>query len=258
LFLIKNILAVLFLSLIVASSVNPIVSFFEKKRVPRVLGTLLVYVIAFVFFSILLYFVVPPVVDEIRQFASFVPSYFEDISNKFEAFFLKDQSDLAKTFQDFLINFGDKIKGFSSNIFGFVQGVFGGFATFALVVVISFYLAVQERGVESFIRLITPKNNEDYVVNLWKRVEKKLGLWLQGQIFLGLIVGTAVFVSLSLISAPYALLLGIVAGFFELIPVVGPIFSAILGVVLASLISFKLALVVLHPRKFFRSRKSLL
>ncbi len=245
LFLIKSILVVLFLSLIVASAINPVVNFFEKRKIPRVLGTLIVYIVAFLFFAVLLYFVIPPVVDEIRQFASFVPTYFETVSNQFEAFFLKDQSDLAKTLQDFLINFGDKIKGFSANLFGFVQSVFGGFATFALVIIISFYLAVQEKGVENFIRLITPKSNEDYVVDLWKRVEKKLGLWLQGQILLGLIIGAVVFVSLSLINAPYALLLGIVAGVFELIPVVGPIFSAILGVVLASLIDIKLALIVL-------------
>jgi predicted PurR-regulated permease PerM len=104
---------------------------------------------------------------------------------------------------------------------------------------------VQERGVENFIRMIIPKHNEEYTIGLWKRVERKLGLWMQGQLLLGVVIGTVVFAGLSIIGVPYALLLGIIAGVFEIVPVVGPIFSAFIGVIVALMIDPVLAILTL-------------
>jgi len=245
LFLISNILIVLFLSLIIASAIYPWVNFLESKKIPRILGVLSVYVVAILFIIFLLYLVVPTIVDEIRQLASVLPSYYEALSSKFSKTVLDISPDYAKTAQDFLINFGDKIKGMASSILKTVAGLFGGFATFGIVIVISFYMASQEKGVESFIRLITPKHQEVYILNLWKRVEKKLGLWLQGQLLLGVIIGFVVYLGLYIIGVPYALLLGVVAGIFEVVPVVGPIFSAFIGVAVALMIDPVLALLAL-------------
>jgi predicted PurR-regulated permease PerM len=245
LFLISNILIVLFLSLIIASAIYPWVNYLESKKIPRILGVLSVYVIAILFIIFLLYLVIPTMVDEIRQLASVLPSYYDVLSSKFSKTVLEISPDYTKTAQDFLINFGEKIKGMASSVLKTVAGVFGGFATLGIVLVISFYMASQEKGVGSFIKLITPKHQEAYVLNLWKRVEKKLGLWLQGQLLLGVIIGLVVFFGLYIIGVPYALLLGVVAGIFEVVPVVGPIFSAFIGIAVALMIDPVLALLTL-------------
>ncbi len=245
LFLIKNILIILFLSLVIASAIYPWANYLEKKKIPRILGVLSVYLVAVLFLILLLYLVVPTIVDEIRQLASVLPSYYETLSNKFSKTIIEISPEYTKAGQDFLLNSGEKIKQFASSAFGAIAGVFGGFATFFIVIVISFYLAAQEKGVEHFIRMITPRQNEDYILNLWKRVERKLGLWLQGQLILAIIIGFVVFLGLSILGVPYALLLGIVAGIFEIIPVVGPIFSAFLGVLVALMVDPFLALLAL-------------
>jgi len=237
LFMIKSILVVLFLSLIIASAISPFANYLQKNKIPRVFGVLFVYIVAILFVAFLLYLVVPTIIDEIRQLASGFPAYYEGLSSKFSKTIIEISPDYARTAQDFILNFGEKIKGVSSSVFKTVVGLFGGVATLGVVVVISFYLAVQERGVESFIRMITPKNKESYVLSLWKRVERKLGLWLQGQLMLAVIIGLVVFAGLTLLNVPYALLLGIVAGVFEIIPVVGPIFSALVGVLVAAIIN---------------------
>ncbi len=245
LFLIKNILIILFLSLVIASAIYPWANYLEKKKIPRILGVLSVYLVAILFLILLLYLVVPTIVDEIRQLASVLPSYYETLSTKFSKTIIEISPEYTKAGQDFLLNSGEKIKQFASSAFGAIAGVFGGFATFFIVIVISFYLAAQEKGVEHFIRMITPRQNEDYILNLWKRVERKLGLWLQGQLILAIIIGFVVFLGLSILGVPYALLLGIVAGIFEIIPVVGPIFSAFLGVLVALMVDPFLALLAL-------------
>jgi predicted PurR-regulated permease PerM len=105
--------------------------------------------------------------------------------------------------------------------------VFGGVLSFVLILVFSFYFAMQEKGIEEFLAIITPAEYEKYVVGLWHRTQRKIGLWMQGQLILGLIVGILVYLGLTLIGVEHALVLAVLAGLFEIIPVFGPTLSAI-------------------------------
>ena len=107
------------------------------------------------------------------------------------------------------------------------SAIFGGLMGFVLVVVFSFYFAVQETGVDDFLRVVTPLRYQERVQNLWKRSQIKIGLWMQGQLALALIIGVLVYLGLTILGVPYALLLGLLAAVFELIPVFGPVLSAI-------------------------------
>ncbi len=245
LFLIKEILALLFLAIIIASAVGSWVGFFEKFYLPRLAGVLLVYLFIFGALAIVFYFIIPPIIEQIKQLAVVLPDYYETFSKQVLRTTRGISPDWAKNAQEFLINFGDRIKGFTSGALQAITGLFGGVVAFGIVVVISFYLAVQRKGVEDFLRLVTPKEQEEYVLDLWKRVELKLGRWFQGQLLLAFVVGATVFVGLSLIGVPYALLLGVIAGIFEILPIVGPLFSAILGIGVAVIISPFLAVLTL-------------
>jgi len=110
----------------------------------------------------------------------------------------------------------------------------------------SFYFAINEKGIEEFLRILTPKEKEEYIVGLWKRSQAKIGLWMQGQLLLGVLIGVLVYLVLAVLGVPYALPLGVIAGLFELIPVFGPILSAVPGIALAFTTGgFTLALMVL-------------
>jgi predicted PurR-regulated permease PerM len=87
-----------------------------------------------------------------------------------------------------------------------------------LIVLISFYLSVQEKGIENFLRIIFPIHHEDYVVELWTRSSRKIALWLKGQVVLALVVAVLVYLTLSLLGTEYALLLAIIAGVMEMVP----------------------------------------
>ena len=76
-----------------------------------------------------------------------------------------------------------------------------------------------------------------------KTVERDFGQWVRGQIILGFAVGIATFVGLIVLSqffpifGRYAVLLSVIAGLFELIPIIGPIISAVPAVLLAATVS---------------------
>jgi len=102
-----------------------------------------------------------------------------------------------------------------------------------IVIVISFYLAVQKNGIQHLLKGVTPKEHEPYVLDLWARAQKKMGHWLQGQLFLAIVVGVLVYIGLSLLNIRFALLLAIIAGIFELVPYIGPVLAGVPAVILA-------------------------
>ncbi|MEK7560510.1 MAG: AI-2E family transporter, partial [Patescibacteria group bacterium] len=129
--------------------------------------------------------------------------------------------------------------------FSVVSGIFGGIFTFLLVVVISFYLAIQQRGIENFLRLIAPVKYEAYLIDLWERSQKQLGRWLRAQILLGAIVGLAIFIGLTILGMEHALLFAIMAAVFEIIPVAGPLLASIPPLIAAFLSDYTLGLMIL-------------
>jgi len=69
-----------------------------------------------------------------------------------------------------------------------------------------------------------------------------LGAWVRGQLTLALIIGLATFIGLSFLRLPYVLPLSIIAGILEIVPMIGPIISAIPAIIIAFTISPVLAL----------------
>jgi predicted PurR-regulated permease PerM len=113
----------------------------------------------------------------------------------------------------------------------------GGIFSVILIIVIAFYLVLEDNGIEKFVRAVVPGQIQERAIQVVKKIEKKLGQWFIGQITLGFIVGMLSLIGLSLIGVPYALVLALIAGTLELIPYIGPMLSAIPAVLIASTVS---------------------
>lgn len=236
LYLVRNVLVILFFAIIIASAITPFANWLEQKRIPRLLGVLLLYL---TFFGLIVFFlslIVPVISSELSQLTQALPEFISNISGALE----KAQQttttryfDFFSEIQNLLDSFSQFLQVSSGSALNLIINVFGGLLSFFAIIVISFYLSVMKQGVAGFIRSVLPTKYEDYIIGLWKRAEHKVGRWLQGQLLLALSVGLIVFVGLSLLKIKYALLLGIVAMILEIVPIVGPVISAIPGVVLA-------------------------
>ena len=230
----RDIFLVVLTAIVLASAIEPAVRFFAKHGVPRLLGLVMVYGIGALMLGGIFYFFVPALLDDVSVLADVVPKYV-DVSSLWSplsgAGTLTGSLSAAGQGGNILdvikqsLQEGGALKSLS--IF------FGGFFSFILIVVLSFYLSAQEHGIENLLRLISPLKSRAYVVDLWKRSQKKIGLWSQGQVLLGVLVGVLVFLTMTLMGIPSALFLAIIAMIFEIIPVFGPILSAVPGIVLA-------------------------
>lgn len=235
LYLLRDVIVILFSAIVIASAVGPFADWLESKRVPRILAVLLLYLAVFVLLVFLMSLVVPFMSYEVGQLTQSLPRFVSSLSGALEK---AQQSGVSRYFdffseiQNFLDSFSQFLQISSQSVLNMIINIFGGILSFFAIVVISFYLSVMKQGVVGFVRSILPEKYEDYVIGLWRRSEKKVGRWLQGQVLLALSVGLIVFVGLSLMGFKYALMLGLLAMALEIVPIVGPVISAIPGIIL--------------------------
>ncbi len=238
-----DIVLVLLAAIVIASAIEPIVRRLKRYKFPRLLAVLIVYIVVAAILAGIFVFFLPVVANETVSFIQNIP---RTIS----------LDDLWSPIRDFGFNFGPttssaalsthtiSLSEFANQLQSVVTGTsagavrtasvfFGGFLSFLLIVVLSFYLAVQEEGVADFLRIITPVTKHDYIIDLWNRSQRKIGFWLQGQVLLGVLIGVLVYLTLSVIGIPYALPLALFAAVLEIIPVFGPIISSVPAILVA-------------------------
>jgi predicted PurR-regulated permease PerM len=245
LYLLSDLLLVLLTAIVVASAVEPATKWFMARKFPRTLAVLAVYIVFLSLFAVLFYFFIPPFLKDFSQFFSSFPRYF-DFLDKWNPW--SDVLDYQQILSNLASNFTGGAGAATDAAGGIVRtvgGVFHGLVNFVLVLVISFYLAVQEKGIENFLKVIVPAKNEKYVIDLWYRSQHKIGRWMQGQVILGVLVGVLVYLGLVVMGVQHALLLAIAAAMFELIPVFGPTLAAVPAVLIALTSSVTLGLMVI-------------
>lgn len=234
LYFIKDIVLVILSAIVIASAVEPGTRWFAQRRIGRLPAVLAIYIGAAAILVSVFYFFLIPLISESAGLLQDLPAYSQTLSTAQTGVnigsapasnFLGDISN-GFSLPAIIDSVNRTLAGFSSGFIGTIDVVFGGVVSFVLIVVLSFYLAVQEDGVGKFLRIVTPIQHERYVIDLWKRSKIKIGLWMQGQLLLSVIVTVLVFLGLMLLGVRNALLLSVLTGIFELIPLFGSFLAA--------------------------------
>lgn len=229
LWILRDILLVVLVSVVIASAAEPAILLLGRVRFPRMLSVLLVYGGGITLIGFGLWSFVPVFMHDVADVLRLLMQQ-DTLSNALHAAApdVAAAIDRNASLLDFL-----STRLAASDVVDTVTQFFGGFISIILTVVLAFYFSAQERGIENFLRLVTPAREAGYVVGLWRRAQHKIGLWFQGQLLLGLVVGTLAFIGLSLLGVKSAAFLSVLIMVFELIPVLGPIMAAIPAIAIA-------------------------
>ncbi len=244
-YLIKDILAILFASLILASALDPWVDWMGERKIPRSLGVLLIYLVSLGVIALALFLIIPPIAMEVRELANNFPYYFDKIIS--EASSLKEISaryGILDNIKESLGSLNSNLEKAAGGVFSTVSGIFGGIFSFFLILVMTFYMAVEENAMKKLVWSIAPAKHQPYIMQLINRMQKKIGLWLRGQLVLNFIIFAMTYVGLLILGVKYALVLALIAGITETIPYLGPILGAVPAIFLSFTQSPMLALFV--------------
>lgn len=232
LFYVRDFAVALLVSVVLASAAEMPVRQMMKWGLPRGIAVSLLFVALIAIIAAIAFIFVPPLVDDFARFVQTLPKLLDSVRIFGRDMGFRDLSvavqELSKT-----IDRGQILTVLKSTFFG-TSGVFAtgaavisGLINFVLTFVLAFYLALEERGVQKFLRLIVPKVHEHYVEDLWMRSQTKIGLWMQGQLLLSLFVSLLVYIPMLILGMPYAALLGVLGFVGELIPMVGLTFATV-------------------------------
>lgn len=226
LYYVRDFIVALLVAVVLASAVEMPVKTMMKWGLSRTLSVALLFIalVGIIIAGIAIF--IPPLADDLARFMQTIPSMLDSIRIFGRDMGFRDLSlymqELSRTFDK-----GQILTVLKNTMFG-TSGLFatgavliGGIVNLVLTFVIAFYLALEDKGVHRFLRLITPKEYESYVEDLWMRAQRKIGLWMQGQLLLSLLVSLLVYIPMLILGMPYAALLGVLGFIGELIPIVG-------------------------------------
>ena len=237
----KDVLVTVLLSFILAMAITPLVDYLEKKKVPRTISVAGVIIAILGLIYLIMRLVLPPLVSETSNL----------VSNRGE-FVLKITgylSHLNPTLRDsvtsILNNFFNSLNTIDlGGVVTSAQSFFSGLLEVVLVFVLSFYLLLNNKGVEGAVVAYVPRQLQKRTLSVYRKISNKMTSWLRGQAILGLIIFAVSLVGLTILKVNYALTLAILAGLLEALPVIGPLVSGGLAVLIALTQSPILAVIV--------------
>jgi len=231
---------------------HPLVRFFESRRLPRVLGVVLVYLGLGLFLGLASYLAAQTVV-ELSRLAQELPRLLEPFLSWLLG--LPDQvrtvplpeslrpilaeasrnlQGLLQSFLEALLRFAQGLLSQGGNLLGFFVSLVGGvFQLFAALTLSIYFLYDLPRLGQAALRAF-PEPYQPLVAELAGKLDRSVGGFVRGQLLVAFLVGLMVGVGLALVGVPLAASLGFLAGVFNLIPFVGAIVSGVPALLLAA------------------------
>lgn len=218
-----SILLILFVSFLFAAALDPLVDRLEEYRVPRALSVLGIFVLVFALGGIFVSNVAELIVEQVHGIASTVGAFVDGTGVIFggnygetidQLFATVDVQQAANQLQQWFGVLYEQLLSFS---FGLVN--------LLIVLVLTFFMAVEEESIENFFRSLFPSRYADYITTRMEAVKDQIGLWLRGQLLVSIIAAAVSYVGLAVMGIEYALTLSLIAGISMVIPVVGRFFA---------------------------------
>ncbi len=246
-----KILLILFLAILLAIAIDPLVDRLEMQRVPRALAILLVYLLLLAVLTVVVGLLVPVLVDEVTQLSSNLPKITRQVLSLPNTWITPYFPALGRQLS--LSSLSDQLSGELGTVVGGVGGLLVGFGktlttlliSTLLILVVGFFLTADARFAPRVIARFFPPSYRTTTTTLAREMGLRLGHWARAQALVGLFFGVTFGLGLALLGVPYALSLGVAGAVLELIPYVGGAIVTGLGMLVALAVSPWLALGVL-------------
>lgn len=202
------------IAFIIMSAFNPVVTWFEKWRIPRVVSTLIVFALTISGVGFLFAWLIPPIVKETTILFKNFPDYLKN---------LEIGSDL-KLSENLFSQYGSSV---TTGAFDFLKSTFSNVIFLISTIFFSFYFLIEEHVIRRLLMKFFDKKNAGAIAEIFDKAELRMRAWLWGQLILMLAIGLVTYVGLMVLGVRYALPLAVFAGLLEIVPILGPTISAV-------------------------------
>ena len=220
------IIGILLVSLLIVFAVEPLIKYIMRgvilnRRISRGIAVIVVYVILLFLLAGVVSIGLPPFVVEAQRL-------------------LKSLISIIQAFQfgeGISINIPDilpEASKLSGGVLSATLSIFSNIATFFSIFIMSLYMSLDWVNLKMRFAGMFPDKYQEMVADTLDEIETSIGHWVKGEFILMFVVGFLSLIGLLALDVNYPFALALISGLLEVVPMLGPILSA----VLAALIGF--------------------
>ena len=243
-YLVRDVIVLLFISLFLAVALGPAVDFFHRRRIPRAMSILLVYLLALIAVFLVGLLVVPPIVSQVQDVAKKAPQYIRDIRNNKT---LREYDDKYKITQK-LEQQANKLPSVLASAAGTLQsvtvGVFSAAVKLIAVLSITFFLLLDGQRLVNFMFGLMRSDREERFRGVATQVYGAVAGYVAGNLIISVVAGLVTYATLELLGVPFAVPLSVLVAFLDLIPLVGATIGAVVVGLVTLFVDFPTATIV--------------
>jgi predicted PurR-regulated permease PerM len=249
-YLVRGALLLIYVSGLLAIGLSPLVRLLERQRLlpvgsrrfPRWGAVLLIYAAIGAALVLVGSLVFPPLVHQAQSLWTQVPGMF-DRSQQFliDRGWLQQKLTLTEALQHAPSGSTETV----GRVLSAAANVAGGIVGVVTILILTLYILTDAENLQGLFLRLFPREHRLQVADASREVTAKVSAWLGGQLLMGGVIGVTSAVGLWALGIPYFYVLALISGIGELIPIAGPILSAIPALAVAATISLQKVLVVL-------------
>lgn len=230
-----RVISPIFIGFLIAWLFDPAVRWLQKKKVPRVLGCILVYLLIISGLFLLVYLLVPTFIDQIKEFAASTPDLIKGFGNIIDKFFstlakktdlnvLNAKKEVYSAIEKFSIELTTNIP---STVVSIGTAIVNGGIKVALGLMIGFYMLFDYQKISKATSKLIPVKFRNDFKELGTRLNNSLRSYIQGLLLVMLLVFITQSIGLTLAGLNAPLIFALFCALTDVIPYFGPYIGAI-------------------------------
>lgn len=229
-------------ALFLALGLDPIISWLERRGLPRWAAVLITILGVLAAFAGIILMIVPIIVGQIAQLVEqiqkLVTSVVDQEWSPIDATkqWLQDTFPLLKVDEVFeylgewwqTLDFGEIGGSVGGMLIGLGAGIATGVTGALIVLILTIYFTASTPSLKAAVYQLAPASKRARFVDLSEQITASVGYYVMGQVSLGIINGVLSAIFLTIIRAPFPAVLAVIAFFFSLIPLVGTLTGSVI------------------------------
>lgn len=226
-------------ALFIALGLNPIVSWFERRRVKRPVGIAIVFLGFILIIAGVIALVAPMIARQISLLIRSAPTLVGDISAQD---WFRDVNQRFGQFIDFdgLLDMGqglltdpDNWAQVAGGVWQAGLGIANGVTAAIIVLILTLYFLASLRQMKRGFYSLVPRSGRAKVIDITEQVTKSVGGYVSGMVILATLNATLGFIMMTIVGVPFAGLVAVVVFLLALIPLIGSVAATVLVTLVA-------------------------
>lgn len=235
----------IFIGILIAWLFDPFVRKLQEKKIPRVIGCIISYLILFGVLFFICYLFIPSLIGQIKDFIKAAPTIFEELTtfvtgliSRFDSNNLINIKEFKKQITEVISNYGASIVSeLPKYLLSVGKSLISFGVNFVLGLMIGFYLLFDFDKFNENICEFLPKSWRNDYNELTQRINTSLRSYVQGVLLVMLLVFITQSIGLTLAGMEAPMLFALFCAVTDIIPYFGPYIGAIPAIIVGFTIS---------------------